>query len=243
MTENSINRYRDFFIKNQIPFEEDLVSNGIKIKFYLPQINVAYYNVLDNRPKEKEKIKARLYSDGYIPRVLNETKKGLEKAHLGGSEKQLRGEKECQNFQLHPKPNKPKKKKIGNGSKVVEFATLAKKPKKKKIGNGSKVAEFATTMTNEPTPAEKAYRDYLLARDIFFETQVPIKGKTQWWIADFVLKNKIVIEIDGGYHLSKVQRARDKMKDEELAELGYTVYRITNDDVFNNLNKIGFCAS
>lgn len=217
MTENSVNRYRDFFIKNQIPFEEDLVSSGIKIKFYLPQINVAYYNVLDNRPKEKEKIKAKLYSDGYIPRILNETKKGLEKAHLGGSEKQLRGEKECQNFQLHPKPNKPKK---------------------KKIGNGSKVAEFATAMTNEPTPAEKAFRDYLLAKDIFFETQVPIKGKTQWWIADFVINKKIVVEIDGGYHKNPVQAARDKLKDRELIEKGYIVYRITNEDVFNKYNVL-----
>lgn len=222
MTDNSINRYRDFFIKNRIPFEEDLVSNGIKIKFYLPQINVAYYNVLDNSPKEKKEIKSQLYHDGYIPKVLKETKKGHEKAHLQGGVKILRGEKECKNFQLHPKPNKPKK---------------------KKIGNGSKVAEFATVMTNEPTPAEKAYRNYLLAKDIFFETQVPIKGKTQWWIVDFLLKNKIVIEIDGGYHNAPVQAARDKMKDEELTKLGYTVYRMTNDDVFNNLNKIGFCNS
>lgn len=46
-------------------------------------------------------------------------------------------------------------------------------------------------------------------------------------------KNKFVFEIDGKYHDSPEQRKRDYYRTLDLKKLGYTVYRITNEEIFS----------
>lgn len=48
---------------------------------------------------------------------------------------------------------------------------------------------------------------------------------------DFRLGKKVIIEVDGYTHLTGAGRQRDQAKDRYLAELGFTVLRITGDQV------------
>jgi very-short-patch-repair endonuclease len=70
------------------------------------------------------------------------------------------------------------------------------------------------------------------------------------YIVDFYcLKAKLVIEVDGGIHLTRETRENDRNKDEYLKSLNLNVLRITNDEVLTNiegviheiLNKIPLC--
>ncbi len=47
----------------------------------------------------------------------------------------------------------------------------------------------------------------------------------------FAKKHGVVIEIDGGYHLSDHQTRLDKERDKLMASIGIRVYRISNADV------------
>lgn len=57
-----------------------------------------------------------------------------------------------------------------------------------------------------------------------------------FYIADFCdIRKKIILEVDGGYHKTEEQIIKDKLRTLDLKRLGYKVYRITNEDVFNGL--------
>jgi very-short-patch-repair endonuclease len=67
-----------------------------------------------------------------------------------------------------------------------------------------------------------------------FRRQHPIST----FIADFYSHGlRLVIEIDGGYHLSRFQKEYDNFRDEDMTALGISVIRFTNDDVIRN-NKM-----
>lgn len=54
----------------------------------------------------------------------------------------------------------------------------------------------------------------------------------KFYIADFLdIKNKIDIEIDGGYHTSEEQRMKDEERERDFKKMGYDTLRITNDEV------------
>lgn len=54
----------------------------------------------------------------------------------------------------------------------------------------------------------------------------------KFYIADFLdIKNKIDIEIDGGYHTSEEQRMKDEERERDFKKMGYETLRITNDEV------------
>jgi len=88
------------------------------------------------------------------------------------------------------------------------------------------------------TPAEALLWKYLKGHHftgIKFRRQEPIGP----YIADFgCVSKKLVIELDGGYHLEHEQREYDKARTEYLKGMGFTVLRFTNDDVFNNINDV-----
>ena len=44
-------------------------------------------------------------------------------------------------------------------------------------------------------------------------------------------RNKIDIEIDGGYHTTEDQKMKDSIRDDDFREMGYDIFRITNDEV------------
>lgn len=57
------------------------------------------------------------------------------------------------------------------------------------------------------------------------------------FFADFCdTKRRIVFEIDGGYHNNNRQRTKDLRRTRELYKLGYITFRITNQQVLDNLS-------
>lgn len=56
---------------------------------------------------------------------------------------------------------------------------------------------------------------------------------------DFLLDNKLIVEIDGErWHSSEEQKQSDKIRDERLKSVGYKIIRIPARNVLTNLNNI-----
>jgi very-short-patch-repair endonuclease len=66
-----------------------------------------------------------------------------------------------------------------------------------------------------------------------FKRQVPIAG----FVVDFAsLEAKLIIEIDGGQHSTRVEE--DRIRTEELERFGYRIVRFWNHDVLNNIEGV-----
>jgi len=74
-------------------------------------------------------------------------------------------------------------------------------------------------------------------------TQLGVRFKSQHpvdiYIVDFYCHAaKLIVEIDGGYHLKKEARENDIAREAELLELGLRVIRFTNDQILDNIDKV-----
>jgi very-short-patch-repair endonuclease len=68
-----------------------------------------------------------------------------------------------------------------------------------------------------------------------FRRQRPV-GK---FIADFMCKElMLVIEVDGSSHNWDETGERDRIKDSTLAEMGFVVLRVRNEEVLHNLEGV-----
>ena len=57
--------------------------------------------------------------------------------------------------------------------------------------------------------------------------------------ADFVCREeKLIVEVDGATHATPEEIAYDARRESFLRDLGYRILRVTNDDVFNNLDGV-----
>ena len=97
--------------------------------------------------------------------------------------------------------------------------------------------EYARTMRKEHTEAEKSLWD--LVRDsklgVKFRRQHPI----DLFIADFVsLQNKLIVEVDGGYHETAEQQEYDLNRTAALNEIGFEVLRFSNDEIMQDPYKV-----
>lgn len=89
---------------------------------------------------------------------------------------------------------------------------------------------YARENRKTPTKAELEFKKDLQRRGIKFRSQRPVDV----YIVDFILPDyKAIAEIDGGYHLTDDQQAKDKIRQEYLESLGFTVFRLTNEQVYN----------
>ena len=77
------------------------------------------------------------------------------------------------------------------------------------------------------TPYEIAFAYRLSNARIKYREQAPIGC----YFADFLLPNKIVIELDGSGHFSKEGRQKDAKRDRFMRNQGYRVIRIPNNIV------------
>jgi very-short-patch-repair endonuclease len=97
---------------------------------------------------------------------------------------------------------------------------------------------YADYNMSHPTEAENIVWDILKSKNIDghkFRRQHIIKD----YIVDFVcLHKKVVIEIDGQYHLEDKQIVKDKSRTEDLKNCGYTVIRFTNEEVVANTQEV-----
>lgn len=100
------------------------------------------------------------------------------------------------------------------------------------------IFERAKWLRENQTDAEMLLWNYLKNKQILnlrFKPQHPIKT----FIADFYChKIKLVIEVDGESHLCKKSMEYDQDRSFELSEIGITVIRFTNFQVFNNIEEV-----
>ena len=111
---------------------------------------------------------------------------------------------------------------------------------KKPMNHQAKATMFerARLLRQNETPAEKKLWTHLKDKQldgIKFRRQHPI-GR---YILDFYChKNKLGIEIDGGYHQDKLQQWVDKDRTQYLEELGLRVIRFTNEEVMSQIERV-----
>ena len=93
--------------------------------------------------------------------------------------------------------------------------------------------EHARDMRKNPTEAENVLWQALRGEQLGykFRRQHPF-GE---YIADFIcFDTSVVIEVDGGYHNTPEQNALDAQRDRYFRDKGFTVLRVTNDEVLCN---------
>jgi len=70
---------------------------------------------------------------------------------------------------------------------------------------------------------------------ISFRRQMPIEG----YIVDFAAPAyRLIVELDGSQHGEERGLLRDKARDEKLAQLGWTVLRIWNSTILDDLDGV-----
>ena len=105
------------------------------------------------------------------------------------------------------------------------------------LGASPYTFEKAKELRKSQTVSEKRLWKYLNNNQlgVKFRRQHPLSI----YIVDFYChKLKLVIEVDGGYHLDKEQKNQDDIRTRELEQLGLKVIRFTNEEIFENSNGI-----
>lgn len=105
-------------------------------------------------------------------------------------------------------------------------------------GAKPEIFEKAATLRNNMTEAEKILWEKLKDRKLFlskFRRQHPI----DIFIVDFYCHNaKLVVELDGEYHLNKDQIEYDSARSAEIENWGLKIIRFTNKDVFDKIENV-----
>ena len=52
-----------------------------------------------------------------------------------------------------------------------------------------------------------------------------------WYTPDFVIGNRLIVEVDGGIHDRDYRRTPDRIRQRALENMGYIVYRVRNKEV------------
>ena len=90
------------------------------------------------------------------------------------------------------------------------------------------------TMTRAETLLWRHLKAHRLSA-LGFRRQSPMGN----YIADFVAHSrKLIVEVDGETHSSSKQLARDEERARVLGSLGFNIVRITNIDVYENLEGV-----
>ena len=95
-------------------------------------------------------------------------------------------------------------------------------------------------MRTNPTEAESILWNYLRNHQlgVSFRRQQIIEN----YIVDFVcLSRKIIIEVDGKYHLRDEQQQTDRIRENILRSRGYRIIRFTNEEVTCNTDQTIEC--
>ena len=93
--------------------------------------------------------------------------------------------------------------------------------------------------------AEPTVHEIKIAQRLFAEGIDFVMGPEIWYSSctyytpDFLIENRFVVEIDGGYHrASPHQILMDRIRQRAIENSGYPVYRFTNQEVKKSFEKI-----
>ena len=109
------------------------------------------------------------------------------------------------------------------------------------------ITDRSRELRNNPTQAEAFLWRSLRKRNrsgFKFLRQFPlivrtVQGKTEFYIADFYCASaKLIVEVDGGYHDTPIQKEDDALRDRICTQLGLTVLRFKNEEVLNEVSKV-----
>lgn len=104
--------------------------------------------------------------------------------------------------------------------------------------NYSTLVEFARKLRKNQTPAEEIFWQVVRNRQ-FLNLKFRRQHQIESYIADFYCNElSLIIELDGEIHLNKEQAIKDNDRDEYLTSLGFITYRFTNDEIFNDIEKV-----
>ena len=104
-------------------------------------------------------------------------------------------------------------------------------------GASPQIFRNASKLRKDMTETEEKLWEYLKTNPlgIKFRRQHPI-GR---YVLDFYChKLRFSIEIDGGYHLNKVQQEKDKERTDYLSSIGIKEIRFSNKDVMSKFQMI-----
>lgn len=102
----------------------------------------------------------------------------------------------------------------------------------------SKIVQAARTLRSEPTPTEDKLWEALRGRKLLglkFRRQHPYE---RFVLDFFCVEHRLVLEVDGGVHLTPAQVAHDAARTEYLQQRGIRVLRFRNDEVEDNLQVV-----
>ena len=104
-------------------------------------------------------------------------------------------------------------------------------------GASPSIFKKARHLRDNPTEAENILWRKLNRKQqgVKFRRQHPIYV----YIADFYChEKKLVIEVDGDYHLKLDQREYDKLRSEDIKEFGIEVIRFKNERVLEGIDEV-----
>jgi len=100
------------------------------------------------------------------------------------------------------------------------------------------IFEKATILRDNMTDSEKLLWEKLNDRNLFkfrFRRQHPI----DIFVVDFYCHPiRLIIEVDGGYHLNHEQKEYDIGRSGELKNWGLKIVRFTNKEIFTNIDLV-----
>lgn len=107
------------------------------------------------------------------------------------------------------------------------------------LGYNKELKELARNLRKNSTKAEiRLWSELLRAgkmQGFIFLRQRPVLN----FIADFLCKElKLIIEVDGATHHKEEKWYKDKERQKELEEYGFTVLRFSDDEVMNELENV-----
>ena len=97
--------------------------------------------------------------------------------------------------------------------------------------------ENAKANRNHPTVAESLLWNQLKQKQlgVRFRRQHPVEG----YIPDFLcIRKKLIVEVDGGYHLYGNQMLNDAERTAFLEQFGYKVIRFTNEQIYHQMENV-----
>lgn len=98
---------------------------------------------------------------------------------------------------------------------------------------------FANALRKDMTKAEACLWKYVLRAKGLKGYQFRRQRTVLNYIADFMCKElKLIIEVDGITHLDEKVIANDKIRQQRLENLGFTVLRFSDNEVLRNMESI-----